>query len=151
VRKVVVWVSLSALVYSCFAPWAEVTTFDGESYLFGPMSSVSGGGQLVLLCAAAAAIGLFVRATRFAALSALTAAGLSALLGYQMPGNLLQLGYEAHATWGCFLAIVSALVLFVAVRGGTAGVGGDTIAPDCPPTTRRSPGSSYSASRSPRS
>jgi hypothetical protein len=149
VRKVVVWVSLSALVYSCFAPWAEVTTFDGESYLFGPMSSVSGGGQLVLLCAAAAAIGLFVRATRFAALSALTAAGLSALLGYQMPGNLLQLGYEAHAMWGCFLAIVSALVLFLAARGGTRPA--DTIAPDRPWTTRRSPESSYSASRSPRS
>jgi len=31
VRNVVVWVSLSLLVYACFAPWAEVTTFDGDS------------------------------------------------------------------------------------------------------------------------
>jgi hypothetical protein len=145
VRNVVVWVSLSALVYACFAPWAEVTTFHGQSYLLGPMSDVTGGGQLVLLCALAAAIGLLRRATRFAALSALTAAGLSAMIGYQMPGNLTQLGYEAHVTWGCFLAIVSALVLFGAARQA------DTIAPDCPPTTRRTPGSSYSASRSPRS
>jgi hypothetical protein len=149
VRNVVRWVSLSLLVYACFAPWAEVTTFAGESVVFDSLSPYTGGGQLVLLCAAAAAAALLLRAARFAALSALTAVGLSTILAYQTPGNLLQFGSESHLTWGCFLAIASATVLFVAARSGTASE--DTIAPDCPPTTRRSPGSSYSASRSPRS
>ena len=55
-RNVVVWVSLSLLVYACFAPWAEVTTFHGETLMVNSMGEYTGGGQFVLLCAGAAAI-----------------------------------------------------------------------------------------------
>jgi hypothetical protein len=104
------------LAFACFAPWTEVTTFRGESIVVGAMNEYSGGAQLVLLCAAGAALGLLVRARWLTRTCAIAAAVLSVVVMYQSPGTMLQLGYEAHATWGGFLAFASSVSLLALTR-----------------------------------
>jgi hypothetical protein len=69
VRNGLAWAAVLLLAVACFAPWTEVTTFRGESIVVGAMNDYSGGARLILVCAAGAALGPLVRATRLIRMS----------------------------------------------------------------------------------
>jgi hypothetical protein len=115
-RNVVAWVSVLLLAAACFAPWTEVTTFRDESLMFGAMNEYTNGAQYLLICAVGAAAGLVVRRRWLTSSCAAAAVLLTALIMYEAPGTMLQLGYEAHVTWGAYLALASSLVLLAVGR-----------------------------------
>jgi hypothetical protein len=115
-RNAVAWISVLLLAVACFAPWTEVTTFRGESLLFGAMNEYTNGAQYLIVCAAGAAVGLVARRRGVTSTCAAVAVLLSVWIMYEAPGTMLQIGYEAHLTWGAGLALASSLALLVVGR-----------------------------------
>jgi len=113
-RYAVAWVALAFFVLSCFAPWVTVTTYANAIEYHGALEEAFFGGIYLLALAGLAALGLLARRPALTVTCAVLACVLTAFLGSQAPGAMMQFGWMAELTWGAYLAFASSLALAMA-------------------------------------
>ena len=90
-RYAVAWVALAFFVLSCFAPWVTVTTYANAIEYHGALEEAFFGGIYLLALAGLAALGLLARRPALTVTCAVLACVLTAFLGSQAPGAMMDL------------------------------------------------------------